>query len=227
MDYREERGSATIEGAIVFPVILLIVFGTIGLLLFCYNRFAVLNSASRTLRAAGYSWYEGKTLYQDILADYDGSPEAAVRFEAAESAFESALYPVFLNGVSTRFNIQNYLLFKALVLRSGFTDGKGVFSLEQSYPFYHGSVFLRNYQYAREVLEDALGFLEDKALQGSQEVYVVDGNTEEREYDRVYHLYPDCTYLRGGGGSGMSLEKGRRLGFRVCRICLARKTGLD
>ena len=226
MDYRSERGSATIEGAIVLPVVFLIIFGLIGLLLFCYNRFSVYSGAARTLRESGYSWYEEKSLYEDILYDYDGSDASIAKFEAAEQAFGDYLRPAYLNEVSARFSISNLLLYKALVLKSGIREG-GFFELEESYPVYQGSIFIRNFEYAREVLEDALSFLQEEQEDEGQQVYIVDENTQEQEYDRVYHLYEDCTYLRKGYSSSMSLGDGRSLGFRVCRICLARKTGLD
>ena len=226
MDSRRERGSATIEGAIVFPVVFLVIFSLIGLLLFYYNRFSVYCGAARTLRESGYSWYEGKSLYEDILHDYDDSEASIAKFKAAEQAFSDYLQPAYLDQVSVRFSINNLLLYKALILKSGISEG-GFFELEESYPVYQGSIFIRNFEYAREILEDALSFLKEELEDEGQQVYIVDENTDEQEYDRVYHLYQDCSYMRKGYSSSMSLGDGRSLGFRVCRICLARKTGLD
>jgi hypothetical protein len=87
-------------------------------------------------------------------------------------------------------------------------------------------MFIRNSQYLKEMLEDAFSHLKEN-MKNSQEVYIVDENCDEYEYDRVYHLFSDCGYLKNGYKSKTTLGEGRGKGFRVCRICLARKTGMD
>ena len=44
MDFREEKGSATIEGAILLPLILLIFLGMVLSIFQIYNKFCVINS---------------------------------------------------------------------------------------------------------------------------------------------------------------------------------------
>ncbi|MDO9593029.1 MAG: hypothetical protein Q7I98_07620, partial [Erysipelotrichaceae bacterium] len=98
--------------------------------------------------------------------------------------------------------------------------------IEGNYPVFRGSIFIRSSQYLQEILEDAFSHLKEN-MKEEQEIYIVDENCDEYEYDRVYHLYSDCSYLKNGYKAKTTLGEGRENGFRVCRICLARKTGMD
>lgn len=217
MVYDQEEGSATIEGAILFPVILMIIFSIFLMIMQSYNMFSVLNGLGHSLRVSGYGWYEDNKLYDDILNDYNSSKITANKLAGARILYGKLLKPVYVSNKGS-FSMNNYLLYRNIKGRVG--------TLEESYPIFRGSVFMRSSKYAKEVLEDAFSYLKEN-LSDNQEVYVVDDNLDEQEYDRVYHLYSDCSYLKNGYNKRTSIGESRTLGFRVCRICLARKTGMD
>lgn len=178
------------------------------------------------LRKSAYSWYDDKSLYEDILGDYWDRG----KLEGMKGFFKEALAPSLTGSLNANFNLRNLFLYKAIDFQGSF-KGFRDFSIEESFPFYRGSIFLRNYSYTKELIEDALAYLEkgDDEEEGeeSQVVYIVDDNIEEQEYDRVYHIYEDCFYLKKGYVKKVSRTEGRGEGFRCCRICLARKTGMD
>ena len=204
-----------------------------GLLLAClagYRSYVVWDAGAGALRRSAYGWYREKGLYEDILGDHEESPSARVKLEDAEEDFRHGLDSGQSGSVASQFRIRNLLLYKSLQLECSSLGGRA-FSYQASYPFSMGSVFLRSARYGRELLEDAFAFLEDG--EGTSEeggrgvVYVVDEGLDRREYDRVYHLYRDCPYVsRGSCRSGTQGEY-RSQGFRPCRICLARKSGME
>ena len=214
---RDERGSATIEGAILFPLILLVVFSLVGIIFQVYNRFSVINGLSHSLRVSGYGWYKDKKLYDDIIYDFNGTKITGKKLKETNLLYKSLLKPSYEENAGT-FSMDNYVLYRRLNGKSG--------KIEGSYPVFRGSMFIRNSQYLMEMLEDAFSHLKEN-IKDDQEVYIVDDNSDEYEYDRVYHLYGDCSYLKNGYKSKTTLGEGRSMGFRVCRICLARKTGMD
>ena len=221
-----EAGSSSLEGAIVFPMVFMVIFVLVGILFFFFNQYNILISADYTMRKACYEWYEGKKLYEDILGEAGGEMKLA----KAEDLFVDSVEPVFTGSLSSNWGIDNWLFYRELVFEGGFS-GFWESKIKESFPFYRGSVFVRNYVYTRELLEDALAYLgEDEASDeeaGGQVVYVVDDNVEEQEYDRIYHIYGDCQYLKRGEIKSLDKSDCRSAGFRCCRICLARKTGMD
>ena len=225
MVFRNQKGSSTLEAVILFPVILMLLFSFLGVLLYFFNQFAVYNSASHTLRTTAYAWYQDKSLYEDVLGDYSSSTAAKAKLGESRLMFQEKLRPIFKDKVSGSFYVNNALFYKTILVRSSFNQ-RHLFSLQESYPMYIGSVFLRNMEYSKALLEDAFGYLQDN-LQSQERVYVVDDTLDAREYERIYHLYKDCSYLANGYKRSTTLGAERDLGFRVCRICLARKTGMD
>lgn len=217
MDFRDEKGSATIEGAILFPLLFTIFFGLVFLIFQFYNRFCVTNSLGQALRVSGYGWYDDKNLYDDIIYDFNSSNISVNKFKKANNLYKSLLIPVFKENHGI-FTLDNYLLYRRL-------SGK-VESVERTYPIFRGAMFIRSSQYLQEMLEDAFSHLKEN-MKNDQEIYIVDDNCDEYEYDRVYHLYSDCSYLKKGYKVKTTLGEGRGKGFRSCRICLARKTGMD
>lgn len=225
---KSEKGSSSLEGAIIFPVIFIFLFSLIMILFFFFNRFNIMASSDYILRKTAYSWYDNKKLYDDI---FGFSTEDNISY--AKDSFNSIIEPVFTNNLKGDFDFNNLFLYKSVIFNGSF-NGFRYFSIKESFPFYRGSVFIRNYSYTKELIEDALAYLDDKSEDGdnneeddSKMVYIVDGNTDEREYDRVYHLYDDCIYLKNGYEKKISIGESRDLGFRCCRICLARKRGMD
>lgn len=217
MDFRDEKGSATIEGAILFPLIFIIFFGLVLLIFQFYNRFCVTNSLGQALRVSGYGWYDDKNLYDDIIYDINSSKVTRNKVKKTNNLYNSLLRPVFKGNHGT-FTLDNYVLYRRLSGKVGLVEG--------SYPVFRGSMFIRSSQYLQEMLEDAFSHLKEN-MKDEQEIYIVDENCDEYEYDRVYHLYSDCSYLKNGYKAKTTLGEGREKGFRVCRICLARKTGMD
>ncbi|MDD2370985.1 MAG: hypothetical protein PHQ32_03170 [Firmicutes bacterium] len=217
MVYSDERGSSTIEGAIVFPIILLLIFSLFSLTFKIFNKFSVINSLGHALRVGSYSWYNDKKLYDDIIYDFDGTKATIKKLKQTNVLYKSILKPVYSESKAS-FSLSNLILYRSI-------NGK-VDNIEGKYPIYRGAMFVRGSQYAKELLEDAFSNLEEN-MPDSQEVYIVDDDIDEYEYDRVYHLYSDCSYLKNGYKSKTTLGEGRGMGFRVCRICLARKTGMD
>lgn len=217
MDFRDENGSATIEGTILFPLILIIVFGLVLLIFQVYNRFCITNSLGQALRVSSYGWYEDKKLYDDIIYDFNSSKLTSNKFKKMNNIYSSLLRPVF-NDNSGTFSLDNYVIYRRLIGKVGLVEG--------SYPIFRGAIFIRSSQYLKEILEDAFSHLKEN-MKDEQEVYIVDVNSDEYEYDRVYHLYGDCSYLKNGYKVKTIFGEGRKKGFRVCRICLARKTGMD
>lgn len=217
MGISDTRGSATIESVIIFPLILLIIFGIFSITFGIFNRFSVINGLSHALRVSGYSWYDDKKLYDDILVDFNGTKTTNKKLKQTNTLYKNLLKPVYSNN-SGSFSLSNQILYRSVIGKVG--------KLEENYPIYRGAIFVRGSQYAKELLEDAFSHLEENE-DDKQEVYVVDDNIDDYEYDRVYHLYGDCSYLKNGYKSRTTLGEGRSKGFRVCRICLARKTGMD
>ncbi len=217
MVIEDERGSATIEGAIIFPLILIIILGSFLIVFQVFNRFSVINSLSHTLRISGYSWYDDKKLYGDILSDFNGTKAVNKKLGKTNILYKGLLKPAYSENNGS-FSLSNQILYRSVVGKVG--------KVEVNYPIYRGAIFIRGSQYAKELLEDAFSHFEERAS-NNQEVYVVDDNIDEYEYDRVYHLYSDCSYLKNGYKSKTTVGEGRSKGFRVCRICLARKTGMD
>ena len=219
MDFRDEKGSATIEGAILFPLLFIIFFGLVLLIFQFYNRFCVTNSLGQALRVSGYGWYDDKNLYDDIIYDINSSKVTRNKVKKTNNLYNSLLRPVFKGNHGT-FTLDNYVLYRRLSGKVGLVEG--------SYPVFRGSFFIRSSQYLQEMLEDAFSHLKEN-MKDEQEIYIVDENCDEYEYeyDRVYHLYSDCSYLKNGYKAKTTLGEGREKGFRVCRICLARKTGMD
>lgn len=217
MDFREEKGSATIEGAILLPLILLIFLGMVLSIFQIYNKFCVINSLSKSLRVGSYGWYDDKKLYDDIIYDYKSAKVTNNKFKKIENLFGEYIRPVFKES-RVSFSFDNFILYRRLVGKVGLIEG--------NYPVFRGAMFIRNSQYLRELLEDAFSHLKEN-MKNDQEVFVVDENCDEYEYDRVYHLYQDCSYLKNGYKSKTTIGEGRGKGFRACRICLARKTGMD
>ena len=76
-----------------------------------------------------------------------------------------------------------------------------------------------------EILNDAFQAFEEKG--DDEKVYIVDDKGKETDYKKVYHLYRDCFYMRNGYKREGRKEEVRGEGFRCCRSCLGRKTGLD
>lgn len=217
MAIRHKRGSATIEGVIIFPLILLMLFGILGITFKIFNSFSVSNSMNRALRVKGYSWYDGKNLYDDILSDFNGTKTTNKKLDQTKMLYKELLQPSYKVD-NAKFTLNNQVLYRSI-------DGKAGL-IGASYPIYRGAIFVRGSQYARELLEDAFSHVEEDVSE-NQEVYIVDDSIDEYEYNRVYHLYSDCSYLKNGYKSKTTLREGRSKGFRVCRICLARKTGMD
>lgn len=217
MDYRDECGSATIEGAILFPLILIIVFSLLLLIVKVYDRFSVMNGLGQSLRVSGYGWYNDKNLYDDIIYDFNGTKVTKKKLKETVILYRSFLKPSY-DVNPGKFSLDNYILYRRLVGKVGL--------VEAGYPVFRGSMFIRNSQYVKEMLEDVFSHLKE-SMSDDQEVYIVDDNCDEYEYDRVYHLYGDCSYLKNGYKAKTTLGEGRSMGFRVCRICLARKTGMD
>lgn len=217
MVFREEKGSATIEGVILLPIIFLVFFLLVLSIFEIYNGFCKTNSLFHSLRVGGYCWYDDKKLYDDIIYDYNDSEATGYKFKKMKNLYVGLLRPVLKEG-PVNFSLENYVLHRRLVGRVGLIDG--------NYPVFRGDIFIRNSQYLRELLDDAFSHLKDN-MKNDQEVYIVDENCDEYEYDRVYHLYQDCSYLKNGYKSKTTLGEGRVNGFRACRICLARKTGMD
>lgn len=222
---KSEEGSTSLEGAIIFPVIFIFLFSLIMFLFFFFNRFNIMASSDYILRKTAYSWYDGKKLYDDI---FDFSSKDNISY--ANDSFNRTVKPVFTSSLNSDFSSNNFFLYKSVIFNGSFNG----FRLKESFPFYRGSIFIRNYSYTKELLEDALGYLDENLNKENENeenhkelVYIVDDNTDEREYDRVYHLYDDCYYLKNGYEKKISLKESRDLGFRCCRICLARKTGMD
>ncbi|KAF0092314.1 MAG: hypothetical protein FD141_498 [Fusobacteria bacterium] len=217
MDFKDERGSATIEGAILFPIILIVFFGLVLLIFQVYNSFCVTNSLGQALRVSGYGWYEDKKLYDDIIYDFNSSKVTSNKFKKTSNLYSSLLRPTFKENTGT-FTLDNYVLYRRLVGKAGLAEG--------SYPVFRGAMFIRSSQYLKEMLEDTFSHLKEN-MRDEDEVYIVDENYDDYEYNRVYHLYSDCSYLKNGYKAKTTLGEGRDKGFRVCRICLARKTGMD
>lgn len=217
MDFSEEKGSTTIEGAILLPIIFLLFMGLVISIFQIYNKFCVINSLSQSLRVSGYGWYDDKKLYDDIIYDYSNSKVTGYKLKKMENLYGGFSRPIFMES-PVDFSIDNYILYRRIVGKVGL--------IEENYPFFRGAMFIRNSQYLRELLEDAFSHLKEN-MKNDQEVFVVDENCDEYEYDRVYHLYHDCSYLKNGYKSKTTIGEGRGKGFRACRICLARKTGMD
>lgn len=217
MGFRDEKGSATIEGVILFPFIFLVFFGLVLSVFQVYHKFCITNSLTQSLRVGGYGWYTDKKLYDDIIYDFNSSKVTSNKVIMMKNLYNDFLRPVFKES-SAKFSIDNYILYRRLLGKEGL--------IEVDYPVFRGAMFIRNSQYLREMLEDAFSHLKEN-MKTDQEVYIVDENCDEYEYDRVYHLYHDCSYLKNGYKSKTTIGKGREDGFRVCRICLARKTGMD
>lgn len=217
MDFRDEKGSATIEGAILLPLMFLIFFSLVLSIFQVYNKFCVTNSLAQSLRVSGYGWYNDKNLYDDIIYDFNSSKVTGNKFMKMNNLYKGLLRPVFKESY-INFSMNNYILYRKLLGKEGLIEG--------FYPVFRGSMYIRSSQYLREMLEDAFGHLKEN-MKDDQEIYIVDENCDEYEYDRVYHIYSDCSYLKNGYKSKTTLGEGRERGFRVCRICLARKTGMD
>ncbi len=217
MVFSEERGSSTIEGAIVFPIVLIIIFSLFSLTFKIFNNFSVINSLGQAIRVSSYSWYDDKKLYDDIIYDFNNTKSTNKKLKQTKMLYQSILKPVYFNNTCS-LSISNLILYRNIVGKVG--------KLEENYPIYRGSIFIRGSQYIKELLEDAFSHIEEN-MSDDQEIFIVDDNIDEYEYDRVYHLYSDCSYLKNGYKSKTTLDEGRALGFRVCRICLARKTGMD
>lgn len=214
----KEEGSGTLEAAIVFPVIVLVFLGVSFLMTGTSGIFNVCNGLGQSLRESGYSWYKDKSLYEDVLEDFSDSQVAKEKTEKAKALFSSLVKPGFTGGEEADFVFSNKILNRSIIGR--------VSGIEGSYPVYRGAVFIRNSKYIGELLDRAFGQIKEN-LRDEEEVYVVDGSCDEYEYDRVYHLFRDCSYLKKGYESKSTLKEGRSRGFRVCRICLARKRGMD
>lgn len=217
MDFSNEKGSATIEGAILLPMIFLIFLGLVLSVFQIYNKFCINNGLSQSLRVTAYDWYKDKNLYDDIIYDFNSSRITSNKFRKLEELYGILLRPTFKES-PVELSMENYILYRRLVGKAG--------TIEARYPVFRGAVFIRNSQYVKELLDDAFSHLKEN-IKDNQEVYVVDDNFDEYEYNRIYHLYNDCSYLKGGYESKTTMGEGRAKGFRACRICLARKTGMD
>lgn len=222
---RREKGSSTLEGILVFPLVLMILVLLLFGMTYLYNMFNTMNSGAFTLRNVAYGWYEGKDLYDDVLTDYNRSEKVQKKLVQTKAFYWYAQNPSLVRYRGVSFDLVNHLLFKTLVMEGNFAQNR-LFQMRLAYPLYFGSVFLRNYDYTLEIFEDAFRFLSEN-LPDSQRVYVVDDSMDPAEYDRVYHLYRDCSYVDHGIASVSTVGAKRALGFRVCRVCLARKTGMD
>lgn len=222
--FRKAKGSFSIEGAIIFPIIMLFIFFLIGTVFYCYNRVNILATGDYIIRERAYNWYENKGLYDDIL----NTGDIKGKLNRATKEFYNGINPNFTSSLKGDFSFYSSIFYKALELDGGFSEER----INISYPFYRGDIFIRNYNYTREMLEDALGFLDKdnedyKGDDSERVVYIVDDNSDEREYDRVYHIYNDCFYLKKGYKKEILRGDGRSEGFRCCRICLGKKTGMD
>ena len=226
MDFKKERGSATLEGAIVFPLILFIVFLCIYLGIFFYNQFLQVESSAYAVRWTGQHWHEGKSLYEDVLFDFDALSGVEEKKEKGEAYFTRRLSPLAGKGVSGEFRYENLLVSKRLYHETLGMGGENIFY----YPTLTGAFFMRTADLTEEMLGDALSYFDKKEKKDEEDgafVYIVDGSDKATDYKKVYHLYEDCFYLRNGYEKKAGKKEVRGEGFRVCRICLGRKTGLD
>lgn len=225
MGFLKERGNSTLESAIIFPLIFLIVFFLIGLAAFFYRQAVTIEASSYTLRRVGQNWYNGASLYYDVLGDFDFSEAVEEKKDQGFSLFQERTKPLLGQASHSKLNYTNLLIYKVLEQETNIEGDRRNFS----YPILTGSKLLRNLDLTEEMFEDAFNFFENSESSESRnsEVFVVDDSDKETDYKQVYHLYEDCSYVeRGEGGVKSTQGEMRDLGFRVCRQCLARKTGL-
>lgn len=228
MVFRRDRGNATIEGAMIFPLILLITFLCIGLGVFFYNQFLQLESSSYAVRKVGEHWYDGKTLYEDVLFDFDSSEVVEEKKGWGVEYFNYRMQPIAGGNISQEFTYENLIISKKIFHETSGNGGSNAFY----YPVLTGSYFIRAADLTDDILSDAFSYFEkkekdDEGKEGNSDVYVVDGSDKGTDYKKVYHLYGDCFYMRNGYESKQKKENVRGEGFRCCRVCLGRKTGLD
>lgn len=176
---KKVKGSSTLEGAIIFPIIFIVLFSLILIVFFFFNRFNILASSDYTLREKAYTWYDDKKLYDDVL----GEALVEEKLLSSKRLFNRLLEPTLTNSLNSNFSNSNFLLYRSLVFEGGF-NGFRSFSLKESFPYYRGSVFVRNYEYTKEMINDALGFLSkeeesENEVEGTK-VFIVDDNMEEK-----------------------------------------------
>lgn len=229
MVFKSEKGSATIEGAIIFPCIFLFCFIIIRLAFFFFSEFTGVDSSAYAIRQTGQTWYENKTLYGDLFSDFDFTKETEAKKEGGKLFFEKRARPQLGGRIHSDFSFQNYGVWKTLsVEMSG--NSLYAFSGSFSYPVIPAPQLLRSFETGQSIMDDCLEMLgqkkegknDDKAI-----VYIVDDGEKEYDYKKVYHLDKTCFYLRKGYKNSLSKEKARQRGFRPCRICLGQVTGLD
>lgn len=207
----DKRGAVVIEAAILLPVILtglLLIFFVIFQLLFFSLDAADLVDMAR-LEAA--QWVGDRGLYWDVL------PPGGLRASPREgSSLQASQLPGLLfsykGGVFRDISYGNFDL--ALTYET---------KIRACLPCY----YLRT---GHLVEEELLPFL--KKLKGAPDnvlpelrgqAYIVDASDKAQDYKQVYHLSPDCQYVRNKNPQVMSVAKAQAAGFRPCVVCLKKQ----
>ena len=81
------------------------------------------------------------------------------KLEGMKGFFKGKLAPSLTGSLRADFNLRNLFLYKSIDFEGSFKGFRN-FYIKESFPFYRGSIFLRNYSYTKELLKDALAYLE-------------------------------------------------------------------
>ncbi|HEX3032298.1 MAG TPA: TadE family protein [Bacillota bacterium] len=121
------QGSYTVEAAIIFPAILLLIFGVMALSMYVYQRYAILEAAVYTSAQRAATWDNsskqletgiidpqgaGDGLYWRLLEDYNSSPLASRKRQQAAVLLNSRLYPgIFsIGNLRSAVSLENTLM---------------------------------------------------------------------------------------------------------------------
>ena len=231
---REIRGSTTLEGVLVLPLMLIIlvmaVQGLTGL-----HRF-VLGSLDMTaaLRQTSLNWVTPDSgLYWDAADIVAGSPDALRRIDTLQEATRSHTRDRVLD---IQYQLDHPPVGDVLVqgtasreiVRWG-AQGAGL-SLTQTSRRFLPAMNLRQLAFFNDEilpsLENSLGELfpgtpesGDSDAQNRQ-VFIVDDSEKAHDYLKVFHTHSDCRYVRNKQPLVTTREDAIASGFRPCLVCL-------
>lgn len=194
-----EKGSATLEAAIILPVIMLLLFSMLSLGLFLYQRFVILNSALYAVEQSSMTWnnslrdpetgliepgdkseYQTDGLYWRIIQDFPDAPLVSQKKAKALSLFEKAAgRPVFTKlAKKNRLDYSNYIFSRRIVLDTEnkflvrdilVSKAAGQARASVQSEVVEPQEFIRNYELGSTYLSQFMNYIDAQGRQDTQE----------------------------------------------------------